>query len=70
MKKRYGIRITLPEGSTLLMDHLLGKDWEAYRWYDSAEARDVAFEDMLRQPGNYRQGDIVQQVLHKVERSE
>ena len=50
-------------------DHLLGKDWESFRWYNSEEARDRAYADMMRQPYNYRQGDTIQQVLEKVERS-
>lgn len=65
--KRYGIRITLPEGDPLRAPHLLGEDWEQFRWYDSAEARDRAYEDMLRQLPWYRQGDVISQVLGKVE---
>ncbi|MGM0552209.1 MAG: hypothetical protein ACQETK_00125 [Pseudomonadota bacterium] len=66
--KRYGIRIRLPEGSTMSMPHLLGPDWEAYRWYASEEERDQALEDMQRDLPNYRKGDHVAQVLERVER--
>jgi uncharacterized protein YbaA (DUF1428 family) len=67
--QQYGIRITIPSSSTMTKDHLLGKDWESFRWYSSKEARDHAYEDMMSQPYNYRQGDTIQQVLEKVERS-
>ncbi len=67
--KQFGIRITLPEDSTMNKDHLLGKDWESYRWYSTVEERDRAYDDMMSQPSNYREGDIVQQVLHKIERT-
>ena len=45
--KRYGIRITLPPGDTLLAGHLLGEQWESHRWYDTADERDRAYEQML-----------------------
>ncbi len=66
--KQYGIRVTIPENSTMTMAHLLGKNWEAYRWFDSAEERDRNFAEMQRQPGNYRIGDDIQTILEKVER--
>lgn len=66
--KQYGIRITLPEDSTLTMAHLLGKNWETFRWFDTTEERDQNFREMRRQPGNYRIGDTIQQILKKVER--
>lgn len=50
------------------MPHLLGPDWEAYRWYASEEERDQALEDMQRDLPNYRKGDHVAQVLERVER--
>jgi len=69
VSKNYGIRITLPESSTLLKSHLLGENWESFRWYKTPEERDAAYEDMQRQPSNYRQGDTIQQILNKVERA-
>ncbi|HID83335.1 MAG TPA: hypothetical protein EYH06_09010 [Chromatiales bacterium] len=66
--KQYGIRITLPEDSTMAMAHLLGDNWEAFRWFDTAEERDRNFKEMQRQPYNYRIGDNIQQILNKVER--
>ncbi len=67
--KQFGIRITIPDDSTMAKDHLLGKDWESYRWYSSAAARDHAYEEMMSQPFNYREGDTIQQILHKIERT-
>ena len=66
--KQYGIRITLPTSSTMTMSHLLGKNWEAFRWYETTEERDQNFREMQRQPRNYRIGDDIQQILEKVER--
>ena len=47
--------------------HLLGPDFEAFRWYDSREARDEAFEAMQRHPDYYRRGDTPTQVLAKID---
>lgn len=66
--KRYGIRITLPSGDTMSAPHLLGDDWESFRWYDTPAERDAALADMQRQLPNYRQGDRISQTLEKVER--
>jgi hypothetical protein len=66
--KRFGIRITLPQGDSMSAPHLLGPDWESHRWYDSAQARDLALEEMRREVGYYRKGDRPTQVLEKVER--
>lgn len=68
MNKEYGIRIRLPESSTMNAPHLLGEAWESYRWFATRKERDEAYEDMRRQPRNYRRGDRIQQILEKVER--
>ena len=47
--------------------HLLGPDFEAFRWYASREARDDAFAAMQRSPGYYRRGDVPTQVLSKID---
>ena len=47
--------------------HLLGPDFEMFRWYESREARDEAFEAMQRPPGYYRSGDVPAQVLSKID---
>ena len=67
-KTKYGIRVTLPDGDTMRSQHLLGSDWEGYRWFDSEADRDRAFDEMLSHPLYYRKGDIATQVLTKVER--
>jgi hypothetical protein len=66
--KEYGIRVTLPEGDPMCAAHLLGADWEYFRWFDSAEARDRAYQEMSRQLPNYTRSDILSQVLEKLER--
>jgi len=66
--KKFGICITLPDGDTLRAPHLLGADWESFRWFNSAAERDKAYDEMLRHPEYYRKGDIATQVLTKVEK--
>lgn len=70
MTKKYGIRITLPPGDFLAGSHLLGPDWEGYRWFATAEERDHMYESMLSQPPYYRRGDIPLQRLERVERDD
>ncbi len=66
--KHYGIRITVPNDSTWRAPHLLGERWESYRWYETSEDRDRAFDEMSRPLSNYRRGDVPRQVLERVER--
>ncbi|MCC6209276.1 MAG: hypothetical protein IT488_14165 [Gammaproteobacteria bacterium] len=66
--KHYGIKITLPPGDTLNAAHLLGSDWEYYRWYDSKADRDRAYEQMLDRPPYYRRDEDASQTVTKVER--
>jgi hypothetical protein len=68
--KRFGIRITLPPGSTLAAPHLLGPDWEAFRWYASEAERERAFAAIARDLPNYRVGDHPAQRLERVERDD
>ncbi|MFV8835228.1 hypothetical protein [Aquisalimonas sp.] len=56
-EKRYGIRLTLPEGDPRRGEHLLGPDWEAFRWYATAEERDRKLADMRRQHPYYQPGE-------------
>ena len=65
--KRYGIQITLPEDDPMRATHLLGEDWETFRWYDNAEERDEALRQMRNPPGFYRRGDSPSDILTKVE---
>ncbi len=66
--KRYGIRGTLPEGDPLRLVHLLGPDWEWYKWYDTEAERNKALAELQEQFAYYRKGDMPSQVLVKVER--
>ncbi len=66
--QKFGIRISLPESSTMTREHLLGKNWEAFRWFETEQEREAAFIDMSKQPGNYRKGDDIQQILERIER--
>ncbi len=64
---RYGIRITMPATDPMNAPHLLGEEWEAFRWYDTEVERDHAFNVMQRQPGYYRRGDSPSVILEKVD---
>ena len=66
--KKYGVRITLTEGNPLGLPHLLGENWESFRWYDTEAERDDALTEMDRLLPNCRRGDHPAQVLTKVER--
>lgn len=55
--KRFGIRMTLPEGDPRRGSHLLGPDWEAYRWYATAEERDRMLKAMTSQHPYYQRGE-------------
>jgi len=55
--KRYGIRITMPANDPMAMPHILGEDWESYRWFGTAEARDRALKDIPREHQFSRDGD-------------
>lgn len=50
--------------------HLLGPDWETFRWYETEAARERALADMARELRNYRRGDRLDQVLERVERED
>lgn len=50
--------------------HLLGDDWQSYRWFDSEVQRDQAQAEMERQPLYYRKGDSPTVILEKVEQEE
>ncbi len=66
--KRYGIRVSLPEGNTFHAPHLLGPEWVSYRWFATEAEREQAWADMTRGFRNYRKGDRLPQVLERVER--
>lgn len=66
MEKTYGIKVSTPSGDTMAMDHLLGKDWEGFRWFETAELRDRIFLQMSETPENYRIGDNPTVNLEKI----
>jgi hypothetical protein len=66
--KKYGIRMTLPEGDFLSSEAFLGKNYETFRWFESAEERDRALKEMKRHLPNYRRQDYATQILEKVDR--
>jgi len=66
--KPFGIRVTMPPTDPMRAPHLLGEDWEAFRWFDTEEERDDAFGEMSRRVEYYRNGDYPSQILAKLER--
>ncbi|HEX5314248.1 MAG TPA: hypothetical protein VFX38_04985 [Gammaproteobacteria bacterium] len=68
MEKKYGVRITMPGDDPLRAEHLLGADWEAKRWFDTAEERDAWLEEQGYEHVYSRRGDIQSQVYEKIER--
>lgn len=64
--RRFGIRVTLPEGDTLRK--VLGNDWERLHWFSSATERDDAYDSMSIRHGYYRDTDNPTQVLEKIAR--
>lgn len=66
--KRFGIRITLPEGDPMRKPHLLGEEWESYRWYETQAERDQALSEMSQEHVYSRAGDVPRLVLSKVEK--
>ena len=65
-ERRFGIRVSLPEGDTF--NRLLGDDWERVLWYRSESERDQAYEKMAQRHGYYRTSDTPTQVLEKLVR--
>lgn len=65
-ERKYGIRVTLPEGDTFA--RMLGDQWENIHWYATEEERDQAYEKMATRHGYYRNTDTPTQVLEKIAR--
>lgn len=65
--KPYGIIVNMPENDPMSAPHLLGESWVAHRWYNTEEQRDIAYDDMLRHPSNFRKGDKPSVQLTKVD---
>lgn len=47
--------------------HLLGENWETFRWFETPEARDNVFVDMQSQLVYNRRGDTPTQILEKLD---
>jgi hypothetical protein len=65
-RKRFGIRCTLPPDDPMAAAHLLGPGWEAYRWYDSEQERDLAVEEFSREHLYSRRGDKPSVIYTKI----
>lgn len=66
--KRYGIRITLRQNDPMRAPHLLGENWESFRWYDSADERDRAMAEMQRHLPYYLDDEQTSQILKSVKK--
>jgi hypothetical protein len=66
--RRYGIRITLPPQDPLASPHLLGRNWESFRWYADPATRDRAMREMLKEHPYSRRGDLPSIVCEPVDR--
>jgi hypothetical protein len=66
--KRYGIRKTLAPDHPRRQSHLLGDEFEAFEWYETARERDLAFREQQREHLYSRQGDVPRLQLEKVDR--
>ena len=65
-RKRFGIRCTLPPDDPMAAANLLGPGWEAYRWYDSEQERDLAVEEFSREHLYSRRGDKPSVIYTKI----
>lgn len=66
--KRFGIRMTLPPQDPMRAAHLLGDDWEGFRWFETQAKRDAALERLQREDVYYRRGDRQSVTLEAVDR--
>lgn len=67
IEKKYGIRMTLPPGDPMRAPHLLGDDWEAYKWFTTEYERDQALTELQRKHPYYRVGDYPSLIFARVE---
>ena len=65
-ERKYGIRVTLPQGDTFA--RMLGDDWERIHWYATEDERDRRFDEMATRHGYYRKTDDPTQILEKIVR--
>ncbi len=48
--------------------HLLGENWESFRWYETEAQREEALREMSQRHIHYRIGDAASVVLARIER--
>ena len=68
MKKKYGVKITMPADDPMRAAHLLGPDWSSERWFETLAERDAWVEEQRHEHTYSRRGDIVSQLYEKIER--
>lgn len=68
MKKKYGVKITMPADDPMRAPHLLGEDWSSERWFETAVERDSWIEEQRHEHLYSRRGDVVSQLYEKIER--
>ncbi|HVA55337.1 MAG TPA: hypothetical protein VNI53_06020 [Gammaproteobacteria bacterium] len=66
--KHYGIRCSLALDDPMSAPHLLGPDWEAYRWFDTEQQRDADYEEYSREHIYSRRGDKPSVIYTKISR--
>jgi hypothetical protein len=66
--KHFGIRCRLSPDDPMSAAHLLGPDWEAYRWYDTEQQRDGDYEEYSREHIYSRRGDRPSVIYTKITR--
>jgi hypothetical protein len=66
--KHFGIRCSLSADDSMSAPHLLGPDWEAYRWYDTEQQRDADYEEYSREHIYSRRGDRPSVIYTKISR--
>jgi hypothetical protein len=66
--KKFGIRMTMPDDDPMRAPHLLGPNWESYKWFESQKQRDETFAGMRREHLYSRRGDVASVVPEKVEK--
>ncbi len=67
-EKKYGVKITMPEDDPMRSEHLLGPDWSAERWFETAAERDAWIEEQHHEHLYSRRGDVVSELFEKIER--
>lgn len=68
VKKKYGVKITMPEDDPLRAEHLLGPNWSAERWFATEFERDEWIDEQYHEHVYSRRGDVVSQRYEKIER--